>query len=106
MDQAPYPTIRVLAAMVRADDDKAVKYVLHMLSEKFGNVVHAAEAIGCSERVIYEWADANARIKAALDKARGGRPLRGRTPLRGAALEKAIAQREARRRRRRKSKAA
>lgn len=69
----PYPTTRVLSAMVAANDDAAVQYVLAELVAHGGNVRETANAIGCSERALYLWRDQNRRLKAGFKKHALGR---------------------------------
>lgn len=62
----PYPTTRALAEMIRAGDPKAEKYVIQELKRAGGSVTAAAEALGCSVRVLYAWRDSNERLAEAF----------------------------------------
>jgi transposase-like protein len=69
----PYPTAKVLGAMLQADDDRAVRYVLAELRFADGNVTKAAEAIGCGNRTLYSWRDGNQRLRDGFEKHALGR---------------------------------
>jgi len=71
--KAPYPTTQALAATIRADDDRAIRYVIATLRRCDGNVSATATALGCSVRVLYNWRDANKRLAAAFEKHALGR---------------------------------
>lgn len=81
----PYPTTQALAAMIRADDDRAIAYVLSELKRAKGNVTKTAEALGCSERALYTWRDGNDRLRDGFAELAMGRT--------GAALKAAKARR-------------
>jgi transposase-like protein len=71
--KAPYPTTAVLAAMLRADDNKAVRYVVAVLKSNRGNMRETARELGCSERTLYNWRDANKRLTKAFAQHAMGR---------------------------------
>jgi transposase len=71
--KSPYPTAAALAAMLRADDTKAVRYVIAVLKGNNGNMRDTATELGCSERTLYNWRDANKRLKSAFAKHAMGR---------------------------------
>lgn len=64
----PYPTTRILADLVRVDDDDAVRYVVAELKRARGNVRETARALGCGVRTLYKWLDANPRLAKAFEK--------------------------------------
>jgi len=73
----PFPTIKALSAMIAADDDRAVRYVLSELRAANGNVTATAKAVGCSVRSLYDWRDANTRLREGFEKHALGRPGAG-----------------------------
>lgn len=73
MKQNPYPTLAALSAMLRADDARAVRYVVDALEQTGGNVRDTAAAIGCSLRTLYDWRDANPRLARAFEEHALGR---------------------------------
>ena len=81
--KAPYPTIAALAAMLRADDEKAVAYVVAALKFAGGSVRGAAKVIGCGLRTLYAWRDSNERLGAAFAEHALGRE--GAGPMASAA---------------------
>jgi len=89
----PYPSIVALAALLRADDDKAVAYVIAELRFAGGNVSATAKRIGCSLRAVYSWRDSNKRLKAAFDAFALGRS--GASTIATAAADVARKEREA-----------
>jgi transposase-like protein len=62
----PYPTTRALAEMVRANDARAVAYIVSELKRAKGNVSAAAAAIGCGQRTLYAWRDSNEALRQAF----------------------------------------
>jgi hypothetical protein len=73
----PFPTTKALSAMIAADDDRAVRYVLSELRAANGNVTATAKAVGCSVRTLYDWRDVNARLGKGFEKHALGRPGAG-----------------------------
>ena len=71
--KAPYPSLAVLSAMLRADDDRAVRYVVSELKRAGGNMQATADAIGCSHRTLYTWRDSTPRLAAEMQKHAMGR---------------------------------
>jgi len=57
---------RALAAMIRVDDSRAVRHVIATLQRAGGNVTETARALGCTDRTLYNWRDANDRLVAAF----------------------------------------
>jgi hypothetical protein len=72
----PFP-IKALGAMLAADDDRAVRFVLSALRSAGGNVTAAAVVVGCSVRSLYAWRDSNERLRAGFEKHALGRPGAG-----------------------------
>lgn len=75
--KCPFPTVKVLSAMVQADDTRAVNYILTTLRFHEGNVTKTASAVGVAVRSLYAWRDANARLRAGFEKHALGRPGAG-----------------------------
>jgi hypothetical protein len=69
----PYATTRALAEMVRADDTRAVAYIISELKRAKGNVSATAVALGCSLRALYRWRDSNPRLREAFEQHALGR---------------------------------
>jgi transposase-like protein len=71
--ECPFPSVKALTAMVLADDDRAVRYVLAQLRENDGNVTATAKAIGVGARSLYVWRDSVARLREGFEKLAMGR---------------------------------
>jgi transposase-like protein len=84
----PYPTTRALAEMVRANDARAVAYIVSELKRAKGNVSAAAAAIGCGQRTLYAWRDSNEALRQAFVQHALGRE--GAGPIASAARSKRI----------------
>ncbi len=69
----PFPSIKALTAMVLADDDRAVRYVLAQLREHEGNVTATAQALGVGARSLYVWRDSVPRLAEGFEKLAMGR---------------------------------
>lgn len=75
--KSPFPTVKVLSAMVQADDTKAVNYILTVLKFCEGNVTETARALGVATRSLYAWRDGNTRLREGFEKHALGRPGAG-----------------------------
>lgn len=64
----PFHTPDALSAMVRAGDERAIKYVIRMLKFCKGRVTKLAEELKISARTVYYWRDSNETLKAEFAK--------------------------------------